>query len=769
MTHAYAGDRTTNGRAVGRRGAALRRGAIGLTSGLAVAVSLFAFPAVAHADPADPTGIAASGVSSGLARLAASGATPGTPEASRAAGLPSEGAGSLAVDGTGRVVVELRFESFEAQQAAIPAIEALVEVRSVGVSAPAVSVYATPDLFDDVAALDGVVSLEPGLISKHASSAALPTQLSAALSFSGDPDLTGTSCRSTPVNTAVPLGVDTVQAQYGLDGTGLTIGVISDSYDRGGDKVATDAAQDVLAGALPGPGNPCGYTTPVGPILEENATMFTDEGRAMAQVVHGIAPGARLMFATDGATQTEFADNIKTLVENGADVIVDDVVQFTEPWFQQGVVAQKIAEVRAEGVLYVAAAQNEGSIGYLGAGTENIAPTGSWESAEYRPGDCFAGIAGMMDTALGTTGTEVDCMDFGPAGAPAKGLPVTLDTAAKFELLAQWAEPVDGRSTVIVPFLLDASGAPLPLPTGSGTFDDRTPASYVEYAATTDPSVPTVLADYTLVLARAKNVGDPGTPRVKVIFTIDDGGVQRLPYAPGEWRDDVVIGPVVFAHPADPAVLTSGAAPAFEPQSMEPYSGTGPATYYFGPVDALTNRPAERLAEPRALVKPDLIGVDYVRTTFFESYYSGSAVLPDGYYFPGTSAAAPGVAAVAALAMQYSPQSTAEQVREALVSTAVAMPKQPFDYGVSDANVWGSGRVFAPAAIAALPAAPEPAPTPAPTSVPAADGTRLADTGLSAGGGLDGVAFIALLLLAGGAVVSVRSARRAPAVRRSRS
>ncbi|MCS5497716.1 S8 family serine peptidase [Cnuibacter physcomitrellae] len=764
MGHAYADARTSSGRTDDRRGATLRRKAIGLTGGLVVAASLFAFPAVAQADPADPTGIADGGVSSGLARLAASGATPGTPEASRAAGLPAEGPGSLAVDGSGRVIVELRFESFEAQRAAIPAIQGLVEVRSVGVSAPAVSVYATPDLFDDAAALPGVVSLEPGLLSKHASSTALPTQLGAALGFSGDPDLTGTSCRSTPVNTAAPLGVDTVQAQYGLDGTGLTVGVISDSYDLGGDKVATHAAQDVLAGALPGPGNPCGYTTPVGPILEDNATMFTDEGRAMAQVVHGIAPGARLMFATEGATQTEFADNIQTLVDNGADVIVDDVVQYTEPWFQQGVVAQKIADIRAEGVLYVAAAQNEGSIGYLGAGTDDIAPTGSWESAEYRPGDCFAGIGAMMDTALGTTGTEVDCMDFGPAGAPAKGLPVTLETAATFALMTQWAEPVDGRSTVIVPFLLDAAGAPLPLSTDSGTFDDRTPASYVAYTATTDPTVQTVLGDYTLVLARAKNVGEPGTPRVKVIFTVDTGGVQRLPYARGEWRDDVVIGPAVFAHPADPAVLTSGAAPAFNPERMENYSGTGPATYYFGPVDALTSRPAERLLEPRVLVKPDLIGLDYVRTTFFESYYSGSTVIPDGYYFPGTSAAAPGVAAVAALAMQYSPQSTAEQVREALVSTAVPMPEQPFDYGVSDANVWGSGRVFAPAAIAALPPAPAPAPVPA-----AAASTRLADTGLSAGGAPGGVAFIALLLLACGALVSFRSARRGAASRRPRS
>lgn len=755
MGHAYAGVRTTDGRAVDRRGAALRRGAIGLASGLAIAASLFAFPAVAHADPID---VAHGVVSSGLARLAASGVAPGTPEASRAAGLPAEGAGSLAVDGSGRVIVELRFESFEAQQAAIAAIQSLVEVRSVGVSAPAVSVYATPDLFDDVAALAGVVSLEPGLLSKHASSAALPAELSAALASSGDPDLSGTSCRSIPVNTAAPLGVDAVQAQYGLDGTGLAVGVISDSYDLGGTKVATDAAQDVLAGALPGPGNPCGYTTPVGPILEKNATMFTDEGRAMAQVVHGIAPGARLMFATDGATQTEFADNIQALVDHGADVIVDDVVQFTEPWFQQGVVAQKIAAIRAQGVLYVAAAQNEGSIGYLGAGTENIAPTGSWESAEYRPGDCFAGMAGMMDTALGTTGTEVDCMDFGPAGAPAKGLQVTLDTAPSFELLAQWAEPVDGRSTVIVPFLLDATGAALPLPTGSGTFDDRTPASYVGYTATTDPTVPSVLADYTLVLARATNVGEPATPRVKVIIAIDDGGVQRLPYAPDEWRDDVVIGPVVFAHPADPAVLTSGAAPTFKPESMEPYSGTGPATYYFGPVDRLTHRPADPLLEPRVLVKPDLIGVDYVRTTFFESYYSGSPVLPDGYYFPGTSAAAPGVAAVAALAMQYSPQSTAQQVRDALVSTAVPMPTQPVDYGVSDANVWGSGRVFAPAAIAALPAAPAPAPVPA-----GGGGMRLADTGLSAGGDLGGITLVALLLLAGGAVVSFSRARRATA------
>ena len=53
----------------------------------------------------------------------------------------------------------------------------------------------------------------------------------------------------------------------------------------------------------------------------------------------------------------------------GGKVICDDVGYFDEPFFQNGVVAQAIQTVEAEGVTYVTAAGNEGSNGYQAAWT----------------------------------------------------------------------------------------------------------------------------------------------------------------------------------------------------------------------------------------------------------------------------------------------------------------------------------------------------------------------------------------------------------------
>src|SRR4029079_16593385 len=92
-----------------------------------------------------------------------------------------------------------------------------------------------------------------------------------------------------------------------FDGTGITIGVISDSYNTarnfivGGALLTIREAQDIATCDLPGIGNPCGNTQAVA-VLAEFGTYpnvnATDEGRGMAQLIHDIVPKARLGFAT---------------------------------------------------------------------------------------------------------------------------------------------------------------------------------------------------------------------------------------------------------------------------------------------------------------------------------------------------------------------------------------------------------------------------------------------------------------------------------------
>jgi hypothetical protein len=150
-------------------------------------------------------------------------------------------------------------------------------------------------------------------------------------------------------------GATAAQVQQALDesglsvnGSGIKVGVLSDSFnDLGG------AAADEASGALPSASHI--------QVLKDYASGGSDEGRAMMQIVHDIAPGADLAFYTAFDSEQDFANGILALAAAGCKVICDDVGYFDEPFFQNGVIAQAIQTVEAEGVTYVTAAGNEGS------------------------------------------------------------------------------------------------------------------------------------------------------------------------------------------------------------------------------------------------------------------------------------------------------------------------------------------------------------------------------------------------------------------------
>ena len=87
-----------------------------------------------------------------------------------------------------------------------------------------------------------------------------------------------------------------------------------------------------------------------------------DEGTAMLEIVHDMAPGASLYFATAFNSEAQFASNITSLRSTyGCDVMVDDVKYFAEGVFQDGTVAQAVNQVTAAGALYFASAGNGGN------------------------------------------------------------------------------------------------------------------------------------------------------------------------------------------------------------------------------------------------------------------------------------------------------------------------------------------------------------------------------------------------------------------------
>lgn len=226
------------------------------------------------------------------------------------------------------------------------------------------------------------------------------------------------------------------QLPAGVDGTGITVGVMSDSYDT--NAAPNSAALDISTGDLPGAGNPAGNTQPV--VLLEDQPAGTDEGRAMLQIVHDMAPKARLGFATANGGQLNFANNIRSLAGLPgaphavagfkADIIVDDIIYPDEPMFQDGIIAQAVDEVFAKGVSYFSSAGNRPATQAYDSQVRIVpgAPA-SWAGTNLDfstvPPDLYAG--GFHDF---NPGHDVDVAQ-------------TIQFVAGNTLVFQWNEPFD--------------------------------------------------------------------------------------------------------------------------------------------------------------------------------------------------------------------------------------------------------------------------------------------------------------------------------------
>nr|MBP8754783.1 HYR domain-containing protein [Chitinophagales bacterium] len=182
---------------------------------------------------------------------------------------------------------------------------------------------------------------------------------------------------------------DFVRTGYGLEGDGIKIGVLSDSYN----KIAGDpAAIDVANKDLPGIANP-DYPTPVHVLKDYPFGVRLDEGRAMLQLIHDIAPKAELAFRTGFISAGDFSVGIKALRDDSCDIIVDDITYIYEPFFQDGIVAQAVDEVVDDGVVYFSAAGNFGSKAYESTFNGVAPPAGLTGYAhDFSGGDIFQSV-----------------------------------------------------------------------------------------------------------------------------------------------------------------------------------------------------------------------------------------------------------------------------------------------------------------------------------------------------------------------------------------
>ncbi len=590
-------------------------------------------------------------------------------------GLAAEGAGSLLREGN-RILVEVRF--------ARGATAGVDDLRSAGARIVNVS-----SRYQTV-----TVAAKP---SELRSLSAIPHATSASEVLT--PIVSASTC---PSGAVVSEGYAQLRADeaplppFEVDGTGVTVGLLSDSFDQASEAadesgpVATHELEDVEAGDLPGVGNTCtGQETPVN-VLDDAEPEGEDEGRAMAQIVHDLAPGANLAFATAFTSETAFAENIELLAKPtleggaGAKVIVDDVTYPEEPFFQEGPVGVAVSKVTGEGVSYFSSAANNNLIN----GDKDIA---SWEAPQFRDSaGCPAAVVALGKIEPGLNPKH--CMDFNPGPAIDRTYRITVSKGATLSVDLQWAEPWNGVGTDLDAFLLGPEGSVV-----SGGVDDNIGGTQQPFEFVAWENKTGAQANVQLVVNKFTEVTSD-TPRLKFALLQNGGGVSSTEYKTSQGGD--VIGPTIFGHNGGEDATSVGAIRYNATETPESFSSRGPVTHYFEPVQGVTA--AEPLETAQVLSKPDVTATDCGVTTFFAFFVNAETA----WRFCGTSAAAPHTAAVAALMLQEEPAASPEQIRLALQESAVPI-------GLTGPCAVGSGMVDAVGALEALLLPPGSGPGPA--------------------------------------------------------
>ncbi len=453
---------------------------------------------------------------------------------------------------------------------------------------------------------------------------------------------------------------DLGRTAFGVDGTGVMVGTLSDSYNCQGGAAAGVASGDLPAGVI---------------VLEEESGCGSgsDEGRAMIEIIRDIAPGASQAFHSAFNGQANFAQGIIDLANAGANVINDDVLYFAEPFYQDGNVAQAVDTVKGMGVSYFSSAGNEDRTAY--------------ESA-FRPSGVF------FDIGFGPE----EAHDFDPGPGVDTCQQITLPGGGRVSVVDfQWDQPFfsvsgpPGSQSDLDIVLTDAACNNL----GIGSAESNVGGDPLEVFGVVNNGSTAAVGLRILQFSGP----DPGLMKT-VLFGSNALTIDEFDTNTGaSWGHSAALGG-----------LGVGAAdyqdtPAFgvDPPLIETFSSAGGTPILF---DTAGNR----IAPPEVRQQPDITAPDGADTTFF----GGSD--PEGNGFPnffGTSAAAPHAAGVAALMKDLVSSLTPDATYAALKTTAIDMDDPStggfdtgFDFGT------GFGLIQADAALGEVASPPPPPPPP---------------------------------------------------------
>lgn len=423
---------------------------------------------------------------------------------------------------------------------------------------------------------------------------------------------------------------NTARTSFAVNGSGVKVGVLSDSTDH----IATSQA-----------GGDLGAVTI---LAGQSGVPASGEGTAMLEIVHDVAPGAELFYATGFGGVASFAQNIRNLrFQSRCDIIIDDVSYFSESPFQDGVIAQAVNDVTADGALFFSSAANSGN--------KNDNQSGTWEG-DFVDGGAFS-VGGQAAGRLHNFGSGTD------------NAVVSGGSSRHVDFF--WADPLGAATNDYDVYVVDAAGA------------NVVAKSDTTQNGTQDP--------YEFV-----NKLDVGQRILLVRFS---GANRYLHLATGRGRLAISTSGNTRGHNSAvdafgvAAVDASTSFPDFfiggTKNPVESFSSDGLRRMFYR-ADGTPYTPGNFSATGGTVrQKPDIAAADGVVTTL----PADSGLNP----FFGTSAAAPHAGAIAALIKSYNPSLTASQIRTILTSSALDIEGPGVDRDS------GFGLVMALAALQATP------------------------------------------------------------------
>jgi hypothetical protein len=225
----------------------------------------------------------------------------------------------------------------------------------------------------------------------------------------------------------VPLHRADIAQANGLTGAGQKVGAISDDVDS----LAASVAQGEL---------------PADVQVVKQAAYDGDEGTAMLEIIHDLAPGAKLAFATTGETLAEYVEAFHLLAAAGATLITEDIALDDEPAFQQGIGAATAESLAQHGIWVSSSA---GNLGARHAPRVSAVGTGRGPDGATGP---FVGCPALPDNTVNLRGTD-------------NTYNLNLLPGATFLGTLQWSEPRaiyptegQGGFTDLNLYVMDAAG-----------------------------------------------------------------------------------------------------------------------------------------------------------------------------------------------------------------------------------------------------------------------------------------------------------------------